>query len=59
MLVFVARIEQPTYAKQSAPSFPIQVDEDRQIVTVQAGVTQRILLNYLANYTCVQPNLIR
>ncbi|KAL4431088.1 hypothetical protein ABPG75_006344 [Micractinium tetrahymenae] len=32
------------------PSFPIQVDEDKQTVTVAAGVTQRALLDYLSEY---------
>ena len=30
--------------------FPIKVDEDAQLVTVAAGVPQRMLLDYLANY---------
>lgn len=46
------RIETPTYAKQVAPDFPIQVHEENDTVTVQAGVTQRILLDYLAAHTC-------
>jgi hypothetical protein len=28
--------------------YPIQVDESKKIVTVQAGVTLRVLLDYLA-----------
>jgi hypothetical protein len=46
------RILDPTYAAQFAPSFPIQVNEDARTVRVQSGITQRILLDYLANYTC-------
>jgi hypothetical protein len=30
----------------------MQVHEDNNTVTVQAGVTQRILLDYLAAYMC-------
>ncbi|KAK9908861.1 hypothetical protein WJX75_003902 [Coccomyxa subellipsoidea] len=47
----------PTYAAQFAPSFPIQVNEDARTVRVQSGITQRILLDYLANYTTAKaPN---
>ena len=49
------RILAPTYAAQFAPSFPIQVNEDARTVRVQSGITQRILLDYLANYTCASP----
>ncbi len=44
----------PTYAKQSDAAFPIQVNEEARTVRVQSGITQRILLDYLANYTCAQ-----
>ena len=33
----------------------MQVHEDNNTVTVQAGVTQRILLDYLATYMCADP----
>ena len=33
----------------------MQVHEDNNTVTVQAGVTQRILLDYLAAYMCADP----
>jgi FAD/FMN-containing dehydrogenase len=44
-------IEDPTTVMNFTRSFPIQVNEAKQTVTVQAGVTQRMLLDYLANYT--------
>ncbi len=31
-------------------SFPIQIDEEARTATVQAGVPQRIFLDYLAAY---------
>ena len=34
------------------PSFPIQVSEAAGTATVQAGVPQRILLDYLAAHRC-------
>ncbi|EIE25101.1 hypothetical protein COCSUDRAFT_40439 [Coccomyxa subellipsoidea C-169] len=45
------QIVNPTYAKQSDAVFPIQVNEEARTVRVQSGITQRILLDYLANYT--------
>ena len=50
----------PSYAKQSQAdaSFPIQVNEDTRTVRVQAGITQRILLDYLANYTCARTSFL-
>ena len=45
------RIENPAYPVNVAPDFPIQVHEKNDTVTVQAGVTQRILLDYLAAHT--------
>ncbi|BDA41344.1 probable D-arabinono-1,4-lactone oxidase at N-terminal half [Coccomyxa sp. Obi] len=49
----LAEILDPSYAEQSQAdaSFPIRVNEDTRTVRVQAGITQRILLDYLANYT--------
>ncbi|CAK0783638.1 hypothetical protein CVIRNUC_006837 [Coccomyxa viridis] len=46
-----ALIESPTYPVNVAPDFPIQVHEENDTVTVQAGVTQRILVDYLAAHT--------
>lgn len=43
---------QPNYSKEVSSSFPIRVDEAGQRVTVQAGITQRALLDYLAAYKC-------
>jgi FAD/FMN-containing dehydrogenase len=45
-----------TSASASAPliipvDFPIKVDEDAATVTVEAGIPQRMLLDYLAEYT--------
>ena len=34
--------------KSVPPSFPLQVDEVAETVTVAAGITQRVLLDYLA-----------
>jgi len=51
-LLITCRMENPIYAVQVAPDYPIQVHEDNNTVTVQAGVTQRILLNFLASYKC-------
>ena len=48
---WACRIENPTYPVNVAPDFPIQVHEENDTVTVQAGVTQRILLDYLAAHT--------
>jgi hypothetical protein len=42
------RILNPSYAVSVPPSFPIQVSEAAGAATVQAGVPQRILLDYLA-----------
>ena len=36
--------------KSVPPSFPLQVDEVAESVTVGAGITQRVLLDYLAEY---------
>ena len=55
MLLCACRMQNPTYTVQVAPDFPIQVHEGNDTVTVQAGVTQRILLNYLAAYMCASP----
>lgn len=55
----LCRLLAPTYAKNMSANFPIQVDEDAQTVRVQAGITQRILLDYLANYTCALTTLFR
>ena len=52
LLLAACRMQNPTYTVQVAPDFPIQVHEGNSTVTVQAGVTQRILLNYLAAYMC-------
>lgn len=38
-------------ARRRALDKTIQVDEDYSIVTVHAGVPQRMLLDYLADYT--------
>lgn len=51
------RILNPIYSMSVPPSFPIQVDEPALTATVQAGVPQRILLDYLAAYKCV-PGLV-
>ena len=40
------------YSMNVPPSFPIQVDEPARTATVQAGVPQRILLDYLAAFKC-------
>ena len=45
---------QPSYSREVPNDFPIQVDEAGQKVTVQAGITQRALLDYLAAYKCVR-----
>lgn len=37
--------------------YPIQVNEEKGIVTVKAGITVRVLLDYLAVFTYA-PNLI-
>ncbi|KAK9791383.1 hypothetical protein WJX73_008541 [Symbiochloris irregularis] len=47
----LALIEKPQYPKPASADFPIQVNEGTLTVTAQAGVPQRILLDYLANYT--------
>ncbi|KAK9796688.1 hypothetical protein WJX73_000471 [Symbiochloris irregularis] len=44
-------IENPWYPKPAPPDYPIQVNEATQTVTAQAGVPQRMLLDYLASYT--------
>ena len=51
--IVARRILNPTYSMSVPPSFPIQVDEPALTATVQAGVPQRILLDYLASYKCV------
>ena len=51
LFVFPCRIENPTNSQNVAPDFPIQVNEVLRTVTVQAGVPQRLLLDYLSNYT--------
>lgn len=48
--VIVHRILHPTYTTDGQPGFPIQVDKQAQTVQVAAGVPQRILLDYLANF---------
>ena len=48
--IVARRIMKPTYSMSVPPSFPIQVDEPALTATVQAGVPQRILLDYLAAY---------
>ena len=48
------RILNPTFNTSVPPSFPIQVDEPAHTATVQAGVPQRIFLDYLAAYKCAQ-----
>ncbi len=41
-----------TFKGQDPPEdFPIRVDEDKQEVTVAAGIPQRALLDYLSEYT--------
>lgn len=45
----LCRGSNPTDA--SASSAVMKVDEDENTVTVQAGVVQRDLLDYLANYS--------
>lgn len=42
--------DQSLESLERSPAFPIQVDERRQTVTVASGVSQRILLDYLAEY---------
>jgi hypothetical protein len=47
------------YPVQDVPKdYPIQVDEEKGIVTVKAGITTRVLLDYLAVYTCVPLSLL-
>lgn len=41
------------FTTQPNASLPIYVDEAAQTVTVQAGVPQRLLLDFLANFTYV------
>ncbi|KAI7844538.1 hypothetical protein COHA_001896 [Chlorella ohadii] len=44
-------VDPKTWRGKTVPaSFPIQVDELAQTVTVAAGITQRVLLDYLAEY---------
>lgn len=47
----LGRIEQPSYTGPELSTSPIQVDEQNQLVTVAAGVSQRLLLDYLAAHT--------
>jgi hypothetical protein len=49
------RILSPTYGQRVPPSFAIQVDEVARTARVQAGVPQRIFLDYLAAYKCARP----
>ena len=39
--------------------FPIQVNEEVRTATVQAGVPQRIFLDYLAAYKCALGAFLR
>ncbi len=55
MLAGRDRILAPTYSMNTPASFPIQVDEAARTATVQAGVPQRIFLDYLAAYKCGLP----
>ena len=57
MLAGRDRILAPTYSMNTPASFPIQVDEAARTATVQAGVPQRIFLDYLAAYKCDPPIL--
>lgn len=57
MLAGRDRILAPTYSMNTPASFPIQVDEAARTATVQAGVPQRIFLDYLAAYKCDLPIL--
>lgn len=52
------RILNPTYPNPVPATFPIQVDENARTVTVAAGIPQRILLDYLANYKWVYTLLL-
>ncbi len=49
------RILSPTYDQRVPLSFPIQVDEAARTARVQAGVPQRIFLDYLAAHKCARP----
>ncbi|KAK9823265.1 hypothetical protein WJX72_001448 [[Myrmecia] bisecta] len=50
-------INQPSYNTVAPPNFPIQVNETSGTVTVQAGVPQHMLLDYLSKYsTITQPS---
>lgn len=56
ILPVLSFIENPMDSSEFLPegppeSFPIQVDEENATVTVAAGVPQRMLLDYLSNYT--------
>ncbi|MCJ1422974.1 hypothetical protein MMC29_000855 [Sticta canariensis] len=51
----LALILNPTYPIDAPPDFPIQVNEATQTVTAQAGVPQRILLDYLAKHMYKTP----
>ena len=51
-----SRMLNPSYSMVVPPEFPIQVHEAEQKVTVQAGITQRMLLDYLAAYKCALPS---
>ena len=53
-LAIVRRLQAPQYPSNPPPEFPIHVSEDDASVTVAAGVSQRLLLDYLANFKWVK-----
>ena len=52
-------VENPPYQENLASDYPIQVDEEQMTVTVDAGIPQRLLLDYLALYRyCLPEHLL-
>ena len=49
-LWLMCRLEAPQYPSSPSANFPIHIDEQKGSVTVAAGISQRLLLDYLANY---------
>ncbi|KAK9839103.1 hypothetical protein WJX74_009638 [Apatococcus lobatus] len=45
-----SRLQAPQYPSNPPPDFPIHINEDESSVTAAAGVSQRLLLDYLANF---------
>ncbi len=49
-MILTCRLQAPQYPQNPPPDFPIHVNEDDASVTVAAGISQRLLLDYLANF---------